>query len=286
MAESTVGMYGAESERPQDLYNFSPPLDSQTPVRSRDRELARRRLSLAGIDITMQSQRAEFRTHQAQEGMDIDARPAKRRQGASKSFSAPRPSINGLRASFHAAKENAKQRFHTVSSSKKRASSHDNHDVPMLQRTRSLFGLRPNTSAAPTSHLGDDSILAETQIEQESISSHLKKANSTLEMEQNTSSSPSAWPQLAAAPAAPQSATFWSQFPGAAARQSAREFGKNGTVGRSRDDSAFGEHRRRSKQNRESGISLAAEMDNLQLDGSSRRSSVPDIPRDGEQPRA
>ena len=74
---------------------------------------------------------------------------------------------------------------------------------------------------------------------------------------------------------------LWTQYSGAAARQSARDFGKPVGPRRSRDDSALGEHRRESPQNRESGISLAAEFENLRVDDVVKGEPVPDIPRYG-----
>ena len=248
MAESFASVAALRgSDKGQDLYNFTPPISSP-PTRSRYKELSRRRLSLAGFDVAMQSQRADFRYQPTYGSPELEARPAKRHQAASKSFSSPRPlHLNGLRTSYQTVKANAKHKLQTIASSKRRAASNGTHDPPMLQRTRSLFGLRSSTAAISPLDGEDTVVPMVPRLEQE-----------------------------------PMPATFaWTQYSGAAARQSARDFGKSPSQRRSRYDSAFGEHRRRSNQNRESGISLAAEMENLNLDGLLRSDSVPDIPRHG-----
>ncbi|KAL9056834.1 MAG: hypothetical protein Q9162_002705 [Coniocarpon cinnabarinum] len=255
MADKFSPFYRPSPEAAEkDFYNFNPPLPDQTPSRTRNKELARRRLSMAGFDTTMQLQRAQFSGghHAFPESPDIDNRPAKRHQGPSKSFSSPRPSnLNGLRASYQAVKANAKQKLQTVAASKKRASSQGTQETPMLQRTRSFFGLRPTTSAF-----------------------------SPREMEQQPAAVDPSFPM----PDAQISNSIWSNFPGAAARQSAREFGKSISQPwecRERDDSALGEHRVRSDHHRESGISLAAELENLRVDDGWHTDAVPDIPRQG-----
>lgn len=251
MAASTVSVKSRDNEKPRDLFDFEPPVHLSNAGPSKNKELSRRRLSMAGFDHLMQSHRADFRALAPLETtQEADSRPAKRRQGPSKSFSGIKPAnLHNLRASYQAVKANAKQRLQTVtSSSKRRTASQGTSEPPALQRPRSLWGLRPST-AAPFPKVTD---------------------------ERNTSVLPQVH-DPSTTRVVPSS-----QFSGAAARQSAREYGKPAISNRSRDDSAFGEHRTQSPDNRESGISLVADLENLHIDGTPRSESVPDIPRHGK----
>ena len=258
-SSETMGMSSELSEHAQnrrDAFNFAPSnISPQTLPRTRD--LTRHRFSIAGFDHLMRSQRNESdsTTHpyptfsELETYHDADDRPTKRRQRSSKSFSSIKPAnLHCLKASYQAVKANAKQKFQTVGLYKRRATSHDTSERPVLQRPRSLFGLRPSTSGVASKMIAE---------KQEDTSHGLN-------------------PLLQGNP------TPWTQLSGAAARQSAREFGKAPISSRSRDDSAFGEHRVQQNDNRESGISLVTELENLHIDDASQLVSVPDIYRYGK----
>ena len=248
MASSVTAVKGIDSEKPQDVFDFSPPLGLGASSAIRNKDYSRLRLSKAGIEPTTQTQTQQpgwgcEQQSEVLEETEQEPRCTKRRQGASKSFSSIRPgNLHSFRASYQAVKANAKQCLHTVTLSKRRAASHESGAQPMLQRRRSLFGLRPSTAADTSSTTTDKPFFGSPPA---TLQSNVPPTTSAL------------------------------QFSGAAARQSARDYGKVDSSSRPRDDSAFGEHRRRCEDNRESGISLTADFENLQLD-------VPDVSRHGE----
>lgn len=265
MAASIVGVKGIDDGKPQDLFNFSPN-NISTHASTRNKDLTRRRLSMAGFDHFMQFHRAEPKSSfqpgttsiAEEEPQDAELKLTKRRQGPSKSFSGIKPAnMHSLRASYQAVKANAKQKFQTATSSKRRAASHETHERPTLQRPRSLFGLRPSTA----------SIFSKTIDEESAATSPPASTPPSNNNDNNNNNNHTA---------------AWTQLSGAAARQSARQFGKMPIAARSRDDSAFGEHRMRSSDHRESGISITAEIENLHIGDTTWRESVPDVPRYGE----
>ena len=253
MAESTTAVKSLSAQDPlskpaTDIFNFSPPVDFSHSTTSRNKELTRQRLSMAGFD-PMQAQRAVHRSQQPDTSADLDNRPCKRRQRTSKSFSSIKSSnLHSIRASYQAVKANAKQRIQTVTSSKRRATSQEPNDTAILHRPRSLFGLRPST-AGFASRLFDDG---------------------------HAIHSPPPDPLTSTA-----SPHQWTQLSGAAARQSARDFGKQPQTNRPRDDSAFGEHRTNLAENRESGISLVMDLETLHINENSARQSIEDVVRFG-----